>query len=81
MAGKDIIMATQEELKALHLIRKALDKIITQKEAAEAIGLSERQLRRKAKRIREEGDKGIINRSRGKPSNRAKPGRVLMLTN
>jgi transposase len=76
MAGKDIIMATQGELKALHLIRKALDKIITQKEAAEAIGLSERQLRRKAKRIREEGDKGIIHRSRGKPSNRAKPRRV-----
>lgn len=76
MAGKDIVMATQEELKALHLIRKAIDKIITQKEAAEVIGLSERQVRRKAKRIREEGDKGIIHRSRSKSSNRAKPRRV-----
>ena len=70
MAGKDIIMATQEELKALHVIRKAIDKVITQKEAAEAIDLSERQVRRKITRIREEGDRGIINRLRGRPSNR-----------
>lgn len=73
MAGKDIIMATQEELRALHVIRKAIDKIITQQEAAEEINLSERQVRRKAKRIREEGDKGIIHRLRGNPSNRAAP--------
>src|SRR3989338_304247 len=72
MAGKDIIMATQEELKALHVIRKAIDKVITQKEAAEVITLSERQVRRKIKRVRKEGDKGIIHRLRGMPSNRAK---------
>ena len=30
MAGKDIIMATQEELKKLHIIRKALDGMIRQ---------------------------------------------------
>ena len=71
MAGKDIIMATQEELKVLHVIRKAIDKVITQKEASETIDLSERQIRRKVKRIREEGDKGIINRLRGRFSNRA----------
>lgn len=71
MAGKDIIMATQEELKVLHVIRKAIDKIITQKEASETIDLSERQIRRKVKRIREEGDKGIIHQLRGRFSNRA----------
>ena len=76
MAGKDIIMATQEELKALHVIRKAIDKVITQNEAAEAIDLSDRQIRRKVKRIREEGDKGIIHRLRGTPSNRAKPHKI-----
>jgi transposase len=76
MAGKDIIMATQEELKALHVIRKAIDKVITQKEAAETIDLSERQIRRKVKRIEEESDKGIIHRSRGRPSNRAVPDKM-----
>ncbi|MCK4463588.1 MAG: ISNCY family transposase [Candidatus Omnitrophica bacterium] len=83
MAGKDIIMATQEELKTLHIIRKAIDKVITQKEAAETADLSERQIRRKIKRIREEDDKGIIHRSRGRCSNRAKPdkkkNKILML--
>jgi len=76
MARKDIIMATQQELKALHVIRKAIDKVITQKEAAEVVNLNERQIRRKVKRIREEGDRGIIHRSRGGPSNRAKPDNI-----
>lgn len=73
MAGKDIIMATQEELRLLHVIRKAIDKVITQKEAAETIDISERQIRRKVKRIRIEGDKGIIHKSRSRPSNRTTP--------
>jgi len=76
MAGKDIVMATQEELKALHVIRKAIDKVVTQKEAAEAVDLSERQVRRKVKRVREEDDKGIIHKSRGRPSNRSKPDKI-----
>jgi transposase len=76
MAGKDIIMATQEELKVLHVIRKAIDKVITQKEASETIDLSERQIRRKVKRIREEGDKGIIHKLRDSLSNRATPDKI-----
>ncbi len=71
MAGRDIIMATQEELKRLHVIRKAIDKTITQEEAASSISLCERQVRRIVAKIRLVGDKGIIHRSRGKSSNRA----------
>ncbi len=73
MARKDIIMATPGELKVLHVIRKAIDRIITQREAATAVSLSDRQIRRKIKRIREEGDKGIVHRLRGKLSNRVVP--------
>ena len=80
MAGKDIIMATQEELKALYVIRKAIDKVITQKEAAEVVDLSERQVRRKVKRVRKEQDKGIIHRLRGKPSNRRVPDKIKSKT-
>jgi transcriptional antiterminator len=76
MAGKDIIMATQGELKVLHVIRKAIDKVITQKEASETMDLSERQIRRKVKRIREEGDKGIIHKLRDRLSNRATPDKI-----
>lgn len=79
MAGKDIIMATQEELKKLHVVRKALENSITQNEAAEILDLSGRQVRRIASRIRLEGDEGVIHKLRGKPSNRALPGKDKVL--
>ena len=80
MARKDVIMATQEELKRLHIIRKALDQLIQQKEAAEILGLSTRQVRRIAERIKEEGDSGVIHQSRGKTSNRSLPFKEKALT-
>ena len=76
MAGKDIYMATQEELKRLHIIHKAIDKHITQKEAAGILELSQRQINRIVKRIQTEGDKGIIHRSRSEPSNSAIPDKI-----
>jgi hypothetical protein len=77
MAGKDIIMLTQEELKRLYIIRKAVDGKIKQIEAAEippieSIG-GDRQIRRLTARVRQEGDSGIAHKSRGKESNRRLP--------
>lgn len=68
---EDIFTMSQKELKRLHLIRKAIDKRIKQREAAEVLGLSQRQIRRLVKRVREESDKGIIHRLRGIESHRA----------
>ena len=76
MAGKDIIAMTQGELKRLHIIRKALDKSITQIEAAEIIGLCLRQVQRIVRAVRTEGDKGVINKARGKTSNKALPDKI-----
>jgi len=67
----DILIMSQKELKRLHIIRKAIDKRIKQREAAEVLGLSQRQIRRLVKRVREESDKGIIHRLRGTESHRA----------
>jgi hypothetical protein len=75
MAGKDIIMATQGELKCLHMLRKAIERVITQKEVAATVDLSERQVRRKIKRLRLEGDPSIVHGLRGKASNRSIPDR------
>ena len=47
-----------------------LEGIVKQVEAAEILSLSGRQIRRIVKRIRSEGSRGIIHRSRGRPSNR-----------
>ena len=73
MTERDIIMVKQKELKLLHVIHKVVEGEITQARAAEMISLSERQIRRIVKRIREEGDTGVQHRSRGRQSNRLKP--------
>ncbi|MEI9475261.1 MAG: helix-turn-helix domain-containing protein, partial [Deltaproteobacteria bacterium] len=70
MAGEDIIMVRQKELKRLHVIQKVLERGIKEVEAAEILGLSSRQIRRIVKRVRLEGDKGVIHKLRGQPSNR-----------
>ena len=73
MAGKRIIMATQEELRRLHVIEKVLEERLKQVEAAEILSLSSRQIRRMVKRVKREGQRGIVHRSRGRPSNRKLP--------
>lgn len=76
MARMDIIAMTQEELKRLHLIHKALDKSLTQAEAADIIGVCLRQAQRIVRTVRAEGDEGIIHKSRGRISNRALPKKI-----
>ncbi len=76
MAEEDIIAMTQGELKRLHVTRKALDKYITQAEAADIIGVCLRQVQRIARVVRNEGDKGVIHKSRGQDSNRALPAKI-----
>jgi transposase len=70
MAGEGIIMASQEELRRLHVIQKVLEGGIKQVEAAEILSLSSRHIRRVVKRVQGEGNRGIVHRSRGRPSNR-----------
>lgn len=70
MGEKDIVMMSGKELGRASVIGQAISRLITQKKAAEAIGLSYRQTKRLVARVREEGEKGIIHRLRGKPGNR-----------
>lgn len=76
MAGKDIITMSQKDLKQLHIIHKVLDKALKQIEAADILGLCERQIRRIVKRVKEEGDSGVIHKSRGKPSHNKIPEKI-----
>ena len=70
MAREDMVMVRPGELKRLHVIQKVLERVIKQVEAAEILSLSGRQIRRIVKRIRREGDRGIVHQSRGRRSNR-----------
>lgn len=76
MAGKDIIVMSMRELKRLKVVHEAIDRQITQRVAASLAGLSERQIRRLVRSVREEGDIGIVHKSRGRPSNRRISGKV-----
>lgn len=57
-----------KELKRLHLVKKADEKLITQKDAATMLNLSERQFRRILASFRTHGDSGLIHQNRGKVS-------------
>jgi transposase len=83
MAGRDMIVMSFREVRRLKAVQSAIDRHITQKTAASMVGLSERQMRRLVKVVKEHGDRGIIHALRGRPSNRRLPeevrGRVLSL--
>ena len=70
MAGEDMIIMSLGEIKRLKLIQLAIDGQMSQKSVSAILSLSDRQVRRLVQRVREEGDRGIIHRSRGRPSNR-----------
>jgi len=66
----------RKELKRLHVIQKAISKGIKQKEASELLKICERQVRRIVKRVRKEGEEGIIHRSRGRRAHNATDDRI-----
>ena len=66
-------MASKKELRRLKILEQLKKKKLTVKERTESLAISERQIYRLVKRYREEGDKGLLHRSRGKPSNRGYP--------
>lgn len=62
-----------KELERKSQIEKAVDKRVTQKEAAEKLGISERQMRRLIRQFKKDGAAGIVSKKRGVPSNRKIP--------
>jgi biotin operon repressor len=64
---------TQAERDRLVALKKAKKKMITQKQAAEEIGVTERQVRRLLRKLRRKGDQAVIHELRGRASNRKLP--------
>ncbi len=60
----------RERLKVLHEVEQGH---LTQVEGGEQLRLSDRQVRRLLVRVRAEGDRGVVHRLRGRPSNRKIP--------
>lgn len=70
MAGEDIIRMSMGEVRRLAVVQKVLAGEMTQREAGLVLDLSERQVRRLVKAVRERGEIGIVHGNRGRPSNR-----------
>jgi DNA-binding Lrp family transcriptional regulator len=64
---------TQAERDRLVALKKAKKKLITQQQAAEEIGVTERQVRRLLRKLRRKGDRAVIHELRGRASNRKLP--------
>lgn len=61
---------TQADRDRLVTLKKAKKKLTTQREAAEELGMSTRQVKRLLNALKKHGDKAVLHGLRGKPSNR-----------
>lgn len=64
---------TQADRDRLVTLKKAKKKLITQREAAEELGMTTRQVRRLLSALKKRGDKAVVHGLRGKPSKRRIP--------
>jgi len=68
--AKDIIAMSMKEINRLKIIHKVISKDLTQVKAAEILGVTDRHVRRVVRGVKEEGDRGVVHRSRGRASPR-----------
>ena len=61
---------TQQDRDHLIALKKASKGLITQRQAAEEIGQTERHIRRLLRRLKAKGDQAVLHALRGRPSNR-----------
>src|SRR4030081_3765890 len=67
------LLMTQADRDRLVTLKKAKKKLITQREAAEELGISTRHVKRLLHALKKRGDQAVIHGLRGKPSNRRIP--------
>ena len=70
---KGHLLMSAKERKRKSVFDRVKQRRLTLVEAAEVLGLSYRHCRRSYKRFAEEGDRGLVHRTRGRPSSRGKP--------
>lgn len=71
--GKGCITMSHQEIDRVALLQSLLSKQLRQREVAERLGLSVRQVKRLVARYRAEGAAGLVSRQRGRQPNNAIP--------
>ena len=67
---KEAISMSIKELDKLEIVNQLCKKLISQKQAADILGVSAREIKRLVKNYRKDGAKGLISKKRRRPSNR-----------
>lgn len=70
MADEGMLTMTVKERERLRVMQVLMGRGLSQREAAEELGLTVRQVKRLLARYRHEGDAGVVSRRRGVPGNR-----------
>jgi transposase len=70
------VTLSAKELDRLEVLGRVAERRLTQRQAAEQLGLSERQVRRLCRAWGRQGAAGLVSRKRGRPSNRKLPAAV-----
>jgi transposase len=73
MIEEDMMKLRARDLRRLRVIHHVLEKRLTQVQAAALLGLTDRHVRRLVQGVRREGDRAVVHRRRGQPSNRRLP--------
>jgi len=78
--GKSLIKLSQKELVYHEVIRKSLEGKYTNRQAAEELNLTARQVRRLKNKVRDDGASGLAHKSRGKSGRRNISAEVIKQT-
>jgi transposase len=65
----ELLSMSKREISRLEVMQRLKDKRLLQKEAAQLLGVSVRQVKRLWRSYRKQGAKGLVSQRRGKPSN------------
>ncbi len=76
----DLVTMSANELERLSLMRRIAERRTTQREVAEQLGLSVRQVERLYAGYKARGAEGLVSRKRGAPSNRRLPAELRTTT-
>ena len=75
--GGEILGMSGGERERLVVVRQVVAKGLTQRVAAERLGIGVRQVKRLVRAFRKSGDKGVVSRQRGRASNHQLPAGLL----
>src|SRR5947208_8850269 len=73
MSKQEMLMLSTKDRDRLKILHEVKRKHLTQRAAAQQWGVSDRWVRELLRRVKKEGDRGVVHRGRGRVTNRRLP--------